>query len=452
MIVTLADAAAAIGVDVTVPNPIISSWSIDSRTIDAGAMYFALQGEIHDGHAFLDAVAAKGAVAAVVRQQTPDLVGIKSGLSFLRVADTLKALTDLAGMVRRRFNGPVIGVTGSAGKTTTKDIIWSLLSVSGLTGRTEGNFNNHIGVPLTLLRQPEGARAHVIELAMNHAGEIRDLCKVAKPEIGVVTNVGFAHVENFVDIEEIAAAKRELIESLPVSGVAVLNADDPRVNTFGDKHPGRTITYGITHSADVRAEDIELAEDGVKFRVGPMHFQSKVTGRHSVLNILAGVAVAGVLGVAPETLKDAVAGLAPAKMRGERISHQGIQIINDSYNSNPEAVYAMLDVLAARPEQRKIAVLGEMRELGEWAGELHRKAGAYAANLGIDVVIGIRGSGRLLVEEALKKGMTSESALFYETPEQAGDKLKELARSGDVILFKGSRGTRVELALERFLA
>ena len=451
MNVTLADAAMALGVAVPVLNPTISSWSIDSRTIDAGAMYFALQGEIHDGHAFLDAVAAKGGVAAVVRQRTPDLaIGINSGLTFLRVADTLKALTDLAKLVRSRFQGTVIAVTGSAGKTTTKDIIWSLLSVSGLTGRTDGNFNNHIGVPLTLLRQPEGAKAHVIELAMNHAGEIRELCSIAKPEIGVVTNVGFAHVENFVDIEGIAAAKRELIESLPVSGVAVLNADDPRVTAFGDNYPGRTITYGMTHSADIRAEDVKLAEDGVRFRVGAVNFQSKVTGRHAVLNILAGVAVAGVLGVAPEKLKDAIAGLKPGKMRGERISHHGIQIINDSYNSNPEAVCAMLDVLASRPEQRKIAVLGEMRELGQWAGDLHRKAGAYAANLGIDVVIGIHGHGRSLVEEARKKGMPPESAIFFETPEQAGDKLKELARTGDVILFKGSRGTRVELALERF--
>ena len=453
MNVTLADAAAALGVAVPGLNPTISNWSIDSRTIEAGAMYFALQGEIHDGHAYLDAVAAKGAVAAVVRQQTPDLaVGIKSGLIFLRVTDTLKALTELAKTVRSRFRGPVVGVTGSAGKTTTKDTIWSLLSVSGLTGRTDGNFNNHIGVPLTLLRQPEGARAHVIELAMNHTGEIRELCGVAKPEIGVVTNVGFAHVENFVDIEGIAAAKRELIESLPLSGVAVLNADDSRVTTFGEIHPGRTITYGITHRADIRAEDVELAEGGVRFRIGPVNFQSKVTGRHAVLNILAGVAVAGVLGAAPETLKDAIAELAPGKMRGEQISHHGIQIINDSYNSNPEAVCAMLDVLAARPEKRKIAVLGEMRELGKWAGELHRKAGAYAASLGIDVVMGVRGSGRLLIEEALKKGMNEDSALFFETPEEAGDKLKELARTGDVILFKGSRGTRVELALERFLA
>ena len=168
--------------------------------------------------------------------------------------------------------------------------------------------------------------------------------------------------------------------------------------------------------------------------------------------VLAGVAVAGVLGAAPADLTDAIAGLAPGKMRGEQILHNGIQIINDSYNSNPEAVRAMLDVLAARPERRKIAVLGEMRELGRWAPDLHREAGAYAAGVGINVLIGVCGSARFLVEESIKRGMRADAAFFFETPLQAGDKLKELAQAGDVILFKGSRGTRVELAMERFLA
>ncbi len=448
MTLTLQEAAAALGVPTPQANPTISNWSIDSRTIADGALYFALAGEHHDGHAFLAEIAAKGAVAAVVRSNTPD----QSGLHFLRVPDTLCALTDLAKTTRSRFTGPVIGVTGSAGKTTTKDTLWSLLSIDGLTGRTEGNFNNQIGVPLTLLRQPQGARAHVIELAMNHAGEIRDLCSMAKPDIGVVTNVGFAHVENFVGISGIAAAKRELIESLPVSGVAVLNADDPWVSKFGESHTGRTITYGISNAADVRAEDVVLAEDGVQFRVGEVSFQTKVTGRHSVLNILAGIAVAELLGTSREKLKDVIASLAPGKMRGDRVSHNGVEIINDSYNANPEAMRAMLDVLAARPESRKIAILGEMKELGQWSADLHREVGAYAAQLGIDMLIGVCGAARFLVEESIHRGMSKNVALFFDSPEQAGDRLKELAQSGDVILFKGSRGTRVELAMERFLS
>ena len=429
-------------------NPSISKWSIDSRTLEAGAMYFALAGENHDGHKFLAEAAAKGAAAAVVR--TGSTVE-QSALPLLQVPDTLGALTDLAKAVRTKFTGTVIGVTGSAGKTTTKDTIWSLLSVSGLTGRTEGNFNNHIGVPLTILRQPEGAWAHVIELAMNHGGEIRHLSSIACPQIGVVTNIGFAHVENFVDISEIAAAKRELIESLPRTGVAVLNADDERVAQFAKSHPGRSVTFGIAQDADVRAEAVELLPDGVRFRVNGTPFQSKVMGRHAVLNILAGIAVAGELGQAPESLQDAIAELSPGKMRGKSVFHGGVEIINDCYNANPEAMLAMLDVLAVRTGKPKIAVLGEMRELGNMSEELHARVGAHTAAAGIDFLVGVRGAAAFMVDEAIKHGMSREAAIFVETPEQAGDKLKQIATPGAVILMKGSRGTRVELALERFL-
>ncbi len=448
MTVTLDEAARAMQAIAPEINPSISKWSIDSRTIEADAMYFALTGENHDGHKFLADAAKKGAAAAVVRAGAAEQLG----LPMLHVPDTLAALTDLAKTVRTKFAGTVIGVTGSAGKTTTKDIIWSLLSVSGLTGRTEGNFNNHIGVPLTILRQPEGARAHVIELAMNHMGEIRHLCAIARPQIGVVTNIGFAHVENFVDISEIAAAKRELIESLPRTGVAVLNADDERVTQFAKAHPGRSITYGIEHEADVRAEAVSLSEDGVRFRVGGTEFQSKVTGRHAVLNILAGIAVAGELGASPSSLKEAIAALKSGKMRGERLFHNGVAIINDCYNANPEAMLAMLDVLAASTGKPKIAVLGEMRELGNMSGELHARVGAHAAALGIDYLIGVSGAAVFMVAEAVKKGMPRQAGIFVETSEEAGDALKHIATSGAVVLMKGSRGTRVELALERFLA
>ena len=225
--------ASAIGAAVPSNNVDISKWTIDSRTMDAGSAYFALIGERVDGHDYLAEVASRNAAVAIVRSTTPD----QAGLPLLRVPDTLCALTDLAKAVRCALAGTVVGVTGSAGKTTTKDIIWTLVSVDGLTGRTDGNFNNHIGVPLTLLRQPENARAHIVELAMNHAGEIRQLCSVARPEIGVVTNVGYAHTENFDDgIEGIAAAKRELIEALPSGGTAVLNADDTHVAAFAKSH------------------------------------------------------------------------------------------------------------------------------------------------------------------------------------------------------------------------
>ena len=449
MMMPLHKIASAIGAAVPAGNVDISKWTIDSRTMEAGSAYFALAGERVDGHDYLAEVAAKQAAVAIVRSATQD----QPGLPLLRVPDTLCALTDLAKAARCALHGTVVGVTGSAGKTTTKDIIWTLVSVAGLTGRTDGNFNNHIGVPLTLLRQPENARAHIIELAMNHGGEIRQLCSVARPEIGVVTNVGYAHTENFEDgLEGIAAAKRELIEALPADGTAVLNADDTHVAAFAKSHSGKTLTYGIANDADLKAEDVELHKDGVSFRLKNIKFRTRVTGRHAVLNILAGIAVAGLLGTAPERLQDAVYALEPGKMRGEHITHNGIEIINDSYNSNPEAVRAMIDVLAARPERRKIAVLGEMRELGHWAEGLHRGIGKYVTEAGIDVLVGIRGAAKFMVEESILNGFQADAAFFFDSPEQAGHHLKQLAQAGDVILFKGSRGTRVELALERFMA
>ena len=256
MMMPLHKIASAIGAAVPVSNVDISKWTIDSRTMDAGSAYFALLGERIDGHDYLAEVAARNAAVAIVRSTTPD----QPGLPLLRVPDTLCALTDLAKVARCAFAGTVVGVTGSAGKTTTKDIIWTLVSVDGLTGRTDANFNNHIGVPLTLLRQPENARAHIIELAMNHGGEIRQLCSVARPEIGVVTNVGYAHTENFDDgIEGIAAAKRELIEALPSGGTAVLNADDAHVAAFAKSHSGKTLTYGIANDADLKADDVVMS-------------------------------------------------------------------------------------------------------------------------------------------------------------------------------------------------
>ena len=449
MTFALTELAAAIGISGQQPEVHISKWSIDSRTMEAGCGYFAFAGERTDGHDYLAEVGAKKAAVAIVRHGTEG----PPGLTLLRVADPLRAMVALARAARAKLTGPVAGITGSAGKTSTKDILWSLLSVDGLTGRTDGNFNNHIGVPLTFLRQPEGARAHVIELAMNHRGEIRDLCSLAQPQIGIVTNVGYAHTENFEDgIEGIAAAKRELIEALPASGTAVLNADDARVAAFAGFHSGKTLTYGIENEADVRAEDVALQSEGVQFRVKGVAFRTAMTGRHAVLNILAGIAVAGLLGTAPERLQDAVSALRPGKMRGERITHHGIEIINDSYNSNPEAVRAMIDVLAARPERRKIAVLGEMKELGQWTESLHREAGKCVARAGIDLLVGVRGAASFIIAGSIEEGLDAGSAIFFQNPEEAGDYLKRLAQAGDVILFKGSRGTRVELALERFLA
>jgi UDP-N-acetylmuramoyl-tripeptide--D-alanyl-D-alanine ligase len=297
------------------------------------------------------------------------------------------------------------------------------------------------------LRFPEEAEVGVVELGMNHAGEIRYLAAIAEPQIGVVTNVGYAHVEFFDGIEGVAAAKRELVEALPPNGVAVLNADDPRVLKFKDVHPGLSITYGMCPQADVCAENLEMHAGGAAFTVKGVRFETTLAGRHSVSNILAGLGVATAFHIPLADLVPAVAGLVTGRMRGERYDWRGAIILDDSYNSNPDAARSMLDVLREEPARRRIAVLGEMLELGQMAEKLHRELGAYAAHSGVDVLVGVRGVSRLMVEEARRAGLPDHAALFFPDPDSAGDFLREFVRPGDAILFKGSRGTHVERAL-----
>jgi UDP-N-acetylmuramoyl-tripeptide--D-alanyl-D-alanine ligase len=423
----------------------VSGWSVDSRTLRPGDLYFALRGPNHDGHAYVAEVLAKGAVGAVVDREV-------EGAAVLKVEDSLTALQTLASSARREWGGDVVGVTGSAGKTTTKDVIAEMLSEGFKTAKTEGNLNNHVGLPLSLLRMDDQARVAVLEMGMNHAGEIRALAEIAKPNVGVVTNVGWAHMESFDSIEGIAAAKRELIEGLPHDGTAVLNSDDPRVAAFTSAHKGPVVTYGESEEATVRAEDVKFSEDGVTFRVGATRFESSLTGRHSVSNLLAGIAVAGIYGITPDRLTDRVRNIQPGKMRGERLQHRGILVFNDCYNSNPDAARAMLAVLRDTPARRRIAVLGEMLELGRWAEPLHRDVGNYAAECGIDVLVGLRGAACYMLDAAKRSGLRADAAFFFDDPVPAGQLVRSLAQPGDAVLFKGSRGVHVERALEQFLA
>ena len=423
----------------------VTGWSVDSRTLSPGDLYFALRGPNHDGHAYVAEVLKMGAVGAVVDREVEDA-------PVLRVDDSLAALQALGSSARREWAGDVVAVTGSAGKTTTKDVIAEMLSEGFKTAKTEGNLNNHVGLPLSLLRIDDVARIAVLEMGMNHSGEIRALAEIARPNVGVVTNVGWAHIESFDSIDGIAAAKRELIESLPANGTAVLNSDDPRVAAFADAHEGPVVTYGESEQASVRAEDVMFTDNGVAFRVGTTHFQSPLTGRHNVSNLLGGIAVAGIYGITPDRLTERVRRIQPGKMRGERFHHRGILVFNDCYNSNPDAARAMLAVLRDAPAQRRFAVLGEMRELGPWAEPLHRDVGKYAAECGIDVLVGLRGAACYMLDAAKRSGLRADAAFFFDDPAPAGLLVRSLAQPGDAVLFKGSRGIHVELALEQFLA
>ena len=436
----LSRVAAMLGCPRPVADATISGWSIDSRTAEAGDLFVALRGERHDGHSFVSEMLQRGAAAALVDHALPGAA--------LVVRDTQRALEELGRQVRLSWGGVVVGVTGSAGKTTTKDVIAALLAVEFPAGKTVGNLNNHIGVPLSILRLPDEARVAVLEMGMNHAGEIRHLCGIARPDFGVVTNVGYAHIEYFDGIEGIALAKRELVECLSPAGIAVLNNDDSRVRLFS--HSGKVIRFGFTEGSQVRAQDVELLADGANFRVDGVRFHTSFTGRHGILNLLAGIAVAREMGIALSRLVDPVRALVPGKMRGERTMRDGVLVLNDCYNSNPDAARAMLDVLRDTPARRRIAVLGEMLELGPWTGPLHRDIGEYAARGGIDVLLGIRGAATEMIAAARSAGMGADAACFFPEPMEAGRALRAMVHAGDAVLFKGSRGTRVEQALQAY--
>ena len=422
-----------------------SGWSVDSRSLVPGDVFFALRGPSHDGHDHVSGAFRAGAAAAVVDHPV-EAVG-----PLFVVEDTLGALQRTAAMARRTWGGALVAVTGSAGKTSTKEAIAALLSAELPAGRSEGNLNNHVGVPLSLLRLPDGCRVAVIEIGMNHAGEIRDLAAIARPNVGVVTNVGSAHIEYFGSIEGIAQAKRELIEALPREGIAVLNADDPYVASFAAVHSGWSLTFGLGESAAVRARDVSYEAAGASFTVDGVRFSVPQTGAHAVRNVLAGIAVARAFGIPTARLVEPACRIEAPAMRGRRLDLGGITIFDDCYNANPEATRAMVDVLAAAPARRRAAVLGEMLELGPLAEALHRGIGSYVAERGIDVLIGIRGAARHMVDEAVRAGM-SGAAYFFDDPETAGDFARAWLAPGDAALFKGSRGVRVERALDRLLA
>jgi UDP-N-acetylmuramoyl-tripeptide--D-alanyl-D-alanine ligase len=430
------------------------AYSIDSRTSGAGELFFAVKGERVDGHNYVEAATANGAVAAVVSQRWLAPAGFDEA-KLLRVPDecedcVLEAMQQLAQQVRKVWGKRVIGVTGSAGKTTTKECVAEVLRSTFNVLKTEGNFNNHFGLPLTLLRLEPEHEVAVIEMGMNHAGEIAALAKIAKPDWAVVSNVGMAHAEFFADgIEGIARAKYELVESLRPDGMAFLNEDDERVKTFGRGMGERAVRYGTSADAQVRAVEVEEAGlDGSRCVVEaygvrqPMHLH--LMGRHNVSNALAAIAVGLKGGISIETCCAALETMRPGEKRGSVTEWRGSKLINDCYNSNPRALESMIEALSRTTAQRHILVAGEMLELGPEGARLHAQCGKAAAQASIDVVIGVRGLAAAIVSAAKASGVVAE---FVETPEAAGQWLKTNLQAGDVVLLKASRGVRLERAL-----
>ena len=422
-------------------------YSIDSRTLNPGDLFIAIAGERFDGHDYVKAALEKGAVGAVIQAER-QVAG--DPLRLLRVEDTVKALQSLGAAARRLWGKPLLAVTGSAGKTTTKEILAHILATRFRVMKSTGNLNNHIGLPLQLLKLESEHDLAVVEMGMNHAGEIRALGALAHHDLAVVTAVAPVHLEFFGSLAEIARAKYEIIETLHPGGVAVLNGDDDYVCQFGRDFKGKVVTFGIRRAADISAQNVKLnGAEGSTFELVAGSVQERVTfplvGEHNIYNALAAAAAAIERGITPSQAAVALSGIRPPDKRGQVVNIGGATIINDCYNSNPRALEAMIDTLASMKAERHILVAGEMLELGETAEALHRESGRHAAEKKIDLVIGVRGLARAVAEAACGAGT---QAWFVETPEQAGEWLANNLRPGDAVLLKASRGVKLERALE----
>ena len=425
-----------------------SGYSIDSRSVQPGELFFAVQGTRLDGHDFVEEALRKGAVAAVIRKDQESR--FQSDLPLLAVDDPLIALQRLGSAVRHLWAKPLIAVTGSAGKTTTKDAIAHVLSTQYRVLKSQGNLNNQFGLPLQLLKLEAENDIAVLEMGMSHTGEIAQLAALAQPNCGVVTLVAPVHLEFFDSIAAIARAKYELIQALPADGIAVLNADDEYVSQFGRDFSGAVVTFGMGEMADVRARNIHtLGAGGSAFDIVAgeegAHAELRLLGDHNIYNALAAVAVGLRFGVPLAEAAGSLGTLSPSDKRGEILTCAGVTIINDCYNSNPKALNSMVHSLAQIPAGRRIVVAGEMLELGVASEELHRDCGRFMAQQGMDALLGVRGHAKGLVEGATQAGMRAE---FVETPEAAAGWMRRELRSGDVVLLKASRGVRLERALD----
>jgi len=453
MKIKLEDIVRATGAKVVTAGNVseIGNVSIDTRTIKPSDLFVAIKGPHFDGHGFIDEAVKKGACGAVV---SDDRNGKKGGL-VLKVEDTVRALGDIAALWRTKNDFTCIAVTGSNGKSTTKEMIAAGLSDMRNVIKTEGNFNNLIGLPLQLMRVEASNEIAVLEMGMNAPGEIRRLTEIARPDVGLITNVNPAHLERLHTVENVARAKGELFEAMPKDKTAVINAEDPWVAKLGEAYPGRKIKFGMQNGCDVQfgrmvSEGLDRTDMTFYVKGREYAVSLPLPGVHNVMNALAAIAAGYAVGVSPLMMIPNLESFTAMKMRFERIQLlNGTQLINDSYNANPSSMYAALRTIgSAKRAGRFIAVLGDMLELGEASKEKHEELGRNAVKLGVNRLYAIGEFADETIKGAIKEGMKKGEALRMTAHDEIKKELRRDIKTGDIVLVKGSRGMRMEQIAE----
>ncbi|HUY14444.1 MAG TPA: UDP-N-acetylmuramoyl-tripeptide--D-alanyl-D-alanine ligase [Terriglobia bacterium] len=456
MKLTLGEIATTLGSRVQGSQRVAQGYSIDSRSVKRGDLFFAIRGPNRDGHQFVRQALELGAVGAVIEQEKLDLFQDLEDAELIPVSGTTTALQRLAQTVRRRWGKRLVGVTGSTGKTTTKEMIAAVLAARFRVLKSPGNLNNQFGVPLSLLALEPDHEIAVLEMGMSAAGEIASLASMAGPQTGVVTNVAPVHLEFFESVESIARAKRELIEGLEPPRAAILNFDDDRVRRFTEGFDGRVLTFGFKPGAQFRCLEMQTfgAEPGQVIRTefslvsAPYtgKFALPAPGRHNVENALAAIATAALFEIPEAGVRNALQHFKAPGQRAEFISlAHGVVLINDSYNSNPKAMERMLETLRDWPcRGRRIVVAGEMLELGPSSPQLHREVGAICTRNGIDWLAAVQGDARYFLDGARQAGFALERMAYFDRAREAAEFCCGLLAPGDVVLVKGSRGVHLE--------
>ncbi len=436
----------------------ITGVSIDTRSIKNGELFIAIKGDSFDGHDFLEQAFANGAAGAVINEFQIEKAARSiedSSKPLIAVSDTVWALQEIAAFHRQKYTISLCAVTGTNGKTTTKEMIARILSQRLFIVKNEGNLNNHIGVPLTLLRLKKNHQAGVIEMGMSGLGEITRLCEIAQPNIGVITNIGPAHLEGLGSIENVIKAKAELLEFLSESDTAVINADDANSLKAASKMRGRVVTFGIEYGADVRAINIKADESGkTSFTIQKgkegIGIILPMLGRHNIYNALSAAAAALLFNFDLEDVKAGLEKFEPFKMRSElRLLNSGLRIINDSYNANPASMEAAIMLLSNfKNSGRTFAVLGDMFELGDYAEEAHLNTGRKVVDSGINYLIVMGSFSKFIVTGAVEAGMIEDNIFVCNDHQEALNILNRHAKAGDTILIKGSRKMAMEKIAE----